>query len=180
MGRILCRLRSSFVLPAVALLGAMLLAAGCSAVGEDSEGMSAAEAPAADGAAIIAFLEAADYKNAWQHLPGTEPMYTGQDPHGALLSTYFNAIALQAITDKAGSIPAGGMVVKENYMPDGTLAAITVMYKAAGYENPDANGWFFLKYAPDGAIEAEGQVQGCTECHGDVQDNDFLFTADVK
>ncbi len=137
-------------------------------------------APAADGAAIVEYVGATDYQNEWQHLPGVEPLYTGGDPHGALLSTYFNAIALQAIEDKSGSIPEGGMVVKENYMPDGTLAAITIMYKAAGYENPQANGWFFLKYAPDGVIEAEGQVPGCTECHSDVQDNDFLFTADVK
>ena len=170
--------RRSLVLMSVALIGSMLLLAGCGGDGE-SEDMSA-DAPEANGAAIIEFLNGADYQNAWQHLPDTEPMYTGQEPHGALLSTYFNAIALQAINDKAGSIPAGGMVVKENYMPDGTLAAITVMYKAAGYENPDANGWFFLKYAPDGVIEAEGMVQGCTECHGDVRDNDFLFTADVK
>lgn len=171
-------LRRSFVLMSVALIGAMLLIAGCGGDG-DAEDM-AAEAPEANGAAIIEFLNAADYQTAWQHLPGTEPMYTGQDPHGALLSTYFNAIALKAINDKAGSIPVGGMVVKENYMPDGKLAAITVMYKAAGYENPEANNWFFLKYAPDGVIEAEGPVQGCTECHGDVSDNDFLFTADVK
>ena len=170
-------LRRAFALMSVAAIGVMLLLAGCSAAEEDSEEMAA---PEASGAAIIEYLNAADYQNAWQHLPGVEPMYTGGDPHGALLSTYFNAIALQAITDKAGSIPEGGMVVKENFMPDGKLAAITVMYKAAGYENPDANGWFFLKYAPDGVIEAEGPVPGCTECHSDVQDNDFLFTADVK
>jgi hypothetical protein len=156
----------------------MLLLAGCAVDGE-SDDMSA-EAPAADGAAVIAFLEAADFQNTWQHLPETEPLYTGQDPHGALLSTYFNAIALKAIEEKAGSIPAGGMVVKENFMPDGTLAATTVMYKAAGYENAEANGWFFLKYTADGEIEAEGMVPGCTECHGDVKDNDFLFTVDVK
>ena len=159
-----------------ALIGAMLLLAGCGGDGESEE----MAAPEANGAAIVEYLTAADYANTWQHLPGVEPMYTGGDPHGALLSTYFNAIALQAITDKAGSVPEGGMVVKNNYMPDGKLAAITVMYKAAGYENPEANGWFFLKYAPDGVIEAEGPVQGCTECHSDVQDNDFLFTADVK
>ena len=175
----LIQLRRSFVLLGVALLGAMLLLAGCGG-DEESADMAAEAGPEANGAAVIEFLEAADYQNAWQHLPGVEPLYTGQDPHGALLSTYFNAIALKAITDKAGSVPEGGIVLKENYMPDGTLAAITVMYKPAGYENPDANGWFFLKYAPDGAIEAEGMVQGCTECHSDVSDNDFLFSADVK
>ena len=171
-------LRKMFVMLSVTLLGAMVLLAGCGGDAE-SEDMSV-EAPDANGAAIIEYLGAADYQNAWQHLPGTEPLYTGQDPHGALLSTYFNAIALQAITDKAGSIPVGGMVVKENYMPDGTLAAVTVMYKPAGFENADANGWFFLKYTADGMIAAEGKVQGCTECHGDVSDNDFLFSADVK
>ncbi len=159
-----------------ALLG-VVLAAGCAS--QEAEDMSA-EAPAAEGAAIVEYLGSADFQNTWQHLPGVEPLYTGQDPHGALLSTYFNAIALKAIEDKAGSIPAGGMVVKENFMPDGTLAATTVMYKPAGFENADANGWFFLKYGPDGVIEAEGKVQGCTECHGDVQDNDFLFSVDVK
>ena len=177
MRRSLFLLRRSLVFIGAALIGTALLLAGCA--GAESEDMSD-DAPEASGAAIIEYLNAADYQNAWQHLPGVEPMYTGGDPHGALLSTYFNAIALQAITDKAGSIPEGGMVVKENFMPDGKLAAITVMYKAAGYENPDANGWFFLKYAPDGVIEAEGPVPGCTECHGDVRDNDFLFTADVK
>ena len=177
MRRSLFPLRRSLVLMGAELIGIALLLAGCA--GAESEDMSD-DAPEASGAAIIEYLNAADYQNAWQHLPGVEPMYTGGDPHGALLSTYFNAIALQAITDKAGSIPEGGMVVKENFMPDGKLAAITVMYKAAGYENPDANGWFFLKYAPDGVIEAEGPVPGCTECHGDVADNDFLFTADVK
>ena len=177
MRRSLFPLRRSLVSMSAALIGTMLLLAGCA--GAESEDMSD-DAPEASGTAIIEYLNAADYRNAWQHLPGVEPMYTGGDPHGALLSTYFNAIALQAITDKAGSIPEGGMVVKENFMPDGTLAAVTVMYKAAGYENPDANGWFFLKYAADGTIEAEGMVQGCTECHGDVRDNDFLFTADVK
>ena len=178
MPRSLSVLRRSFVLMSVAVIGAMLLVAGCGG-DEEAEDMSA-DAPEANGAAIIEYLNSADYQNAWQHLPGVEPLYTGQDPHGALLSTYFNAIALKAITDKAGSVPEGGIVLKENYMPDGTLAAITVMYKPAGYENPDANGWFFLKYAPDGAIEAEGMVQGCTECHSDVSDNDFLFSADVK
>ncbi len=169
-------LSRSLAVMGAALIGAMLLLAGCGGDGESEE----MAAPEANGAAIVEYLTAADYVNTWQHLPGVEPMYTGGDPHGALLSTYFNAIALQAITDKAGSVPEGGMVVKNNYMPDGKLAAITVMYKAAGYENPEANGWFFLKYAPDGVIEAEGPVQGCTECHSDVQDNDFLFTADVK
>ncbi len=35
-----------------------------------------------------------------------------------------------------GPMPAGAIVVKENYMPDKKLAAITVMYKVAGY-NPE-------------------------------------------
>ena len=57
----------------VTLLGAMVLLAGC-AVAEESEDMGA-EAPAADGAAIIEYLGAADYQNAWQHLPGGALVY---------------------------------------------------------------------------------------------------------
>ncbi len=44
-------------------------------------------------------------------------------------------------------------------------AAITVMYKAAGF-NPEVGDWFWAKFTPDGKVEAKG--------------NDFLFTGNLK
>jgi hypothetical protein len=64
-------------------------------------------------------------------------------------------------------------------MPDKTLAAVTVMYKKAGY-NPEAGDFFWLKYTPDGNIEAEGKAPMCIACHRAAQGGDFLFTNDKK
>lgn len=104
-------------------------------------------------------------------------------PHGALLNLYVNDTALAAVKTKAGVMPNGSIVVKENYMPDKTLAAVTVMYKVAGY-NPEANDWFWAKYSPAGEIAeggmAAGKVPMCIECHGMKKDNDYLMTRDIK
>ncbi len=79
-------------------------------------------------------------------------------------------------------MPAGAIIVKENYMPDSTLAAVTTMFKAAGY-NADHNDWFFTKHLPSGELDTapngmqlEGRLPGCQSCHVGVQANDYLFT----
>jgi hypothetical protein len=77
-------------------------------------------------------------------------------------------------------MPAGAMIVKENYGPDKkTLMAVTPMYKVKGY-NPDAGDWFWAKYGPDGADMASGKVQGCIDCHRVRQDHNWLFTETKK
>jgi hypothetical protein len=102
----------------------------------ENEGMAEGEGmmqemalPDTMGAAVWSHLEAADYSANWELWPGKGELYTGQEPHGALLTTYLNPVAYAALTGMAGSMPAGAIIVKENYMPDSTLAAITVMYK---------------------------------------------------
>jgi len=42
-------------------------------------------------------------------------------------------------------------------MPNKKLAAVTVMYGKSG-SNPQAGDHFWLKYTPDGKIEAEGKA----------------------
>lgn len=39
-----------------------------------------------------------------------------------------------------GSMPSGAILVKENYMPDSTLAATTVMYKVDGFDPGNTTG----------------------------------------
>lgn len=136
------------------------------------------ELPDTTGAALWAYLERADYRANWQLWPDKGELYQGTEPHGMLLTTYLNPAAYEALTGMAGSMPAGAIIVKENYMPDSTLAAVTTMYKVSGY-NAEAGDWFWLKNGPDGAIEVEGRGAGCIACHSGRTDNDYVFTSSL-
>jgi len=129
-----------------------------------------------------AHIQGVDYTDSWSLWPETEPLYPGNDPHGALLTTYVNEVAEAALMAGQTVLPEGAVVVKENYMPDEQLAAVTVMYKRTGY-NPDHSDWFFAKYLPDGSLDQtpngmamEGRVPGCQACHMAKSDLDYLYT----
>lgn len=141
--------------------------------------MSHGKMPAAEGKALYEYITKASPYEKWSMWPGKEKLYPGTEPHGALLTTYVNEAALKGINEQGGKLPDGAIVVKENYMPDKKLAAVTVMYKKAGF-NPEAGDFFWLKYTPDGKIEAEGKVEMCIGCHAKAQGGDFLFTNDKK
>lgn len=138
----------------------------------------AAELPAAKGKEVIDYLNQSNYQS-WQLWPGKTKLYEGKHPHGAFLTTYVSKGAYTAIEGKTGEIPNGDFIVKENYTPEKKLAAVTVMYKQAGY-NPEGGDWFWLKYAPDGTVQKEGKVGGCIGCHTAVKNNDWLFLGPVK
>jgi hypothetical protein len=134
------------------------------------------ELPGAEGAAVYSYITTVSKYQDWDLWPGKDKMYKGQPPHGAFLTTYINKAAKSAID--AGKVTgAGAILVKENYSPEKKLAAVTVMYKVAGY-NPDANDWFWAKYAADGKVQKEGKVEGCIKCHGAKKVNDYVFTGD--
>lgn len=130
--------------------------------------------------AVWQHLQDVSYETDWARWPGTEPFYEGREPHGMLLTTYVNDAARDAIPamrmGTADAMPLGAVIVKENYQPDSTLVAITVMYKARGYDAEHAD-WFWLKRLADGATEASGRVQSCVDCHEDGLD--YLMSADV-
>jgi len=131
--------------------------------------------PSADGMALMTYItESAPYVK-WPLWPGKGHLYPGTEPHGAFLTTYVNDTALEAINRKADTLPAGSIVVKENYTGEKTLAAITIMSKVKDY-NPDGGDWYWLKYTPEGTIEAEGKVDGCINCHSRARSTDWLFT----
>ena len=152
-----------FWLPALSILSVVLVLAACG-------GSEEADLPGTDSASLMAYLEDVDYQNndEWKLFPGSTEKYEGRDPHGMLLTTYVNPAALEAIEDDAIT-PSGSILVKENFMPDGTLAATTVMYKQSGY-NADHNDWYWLKFLADGTVEKEGMVEGCQDCHVDAKD----------
>ena len=137
--------------------------------------------PDTTGAAVWQYLQSANYRTAWQTWPGKGELYAGQEPHGMLLTTYLNDIALTALNNRAGQFPPGAIVVKENYMPDSTLAAVTTMYKVRGY-SPAAGNWFWVKHLPDGSVDgpAQGRVEMCIGCHTARSANDYIYTGSLK
>jgi hypothetical protein len=137
--------------------------------------------PEPSAEAVWQHLQASDYTS-WALWPGKGEQYQGGEPHGMLLTTYVNALALDALTNGAGRMPAGAIIVKENFMGDGTHAATTVMYKSAGFD-PEHNDWWWLKRDADGTIAAEGGPEGmaqmCIGCHSGKSDNDYIFTSEL-
>ncbi len=152
---------------------------------DDTAAMPSAPDPDTTGAAMWAHIQGVDYRANWTLWPEKGQFYVGGEPHGMLLTTYMNDVALEALNAQAGSMPDGAIVIKENYMPDSTFAAVTVMYKRSGY-NAEHNDWFFTKHLPSGVLDTmpngmdmEGRLAGCQNCHLGVKANDYLFTAPI-
>jgi hypothetical protein len=143
-----------------------------------AEPVSAPGQPDTTAAALWAYLQDVSYQANWELWPGKGEKYEGQEPHGALLTTYLNPAAMEALTTGARVMPSGAIIVKENYMPDGALAATTVMYKVDGY-NPDHNDWFWLKQNADQTVDVEGRGQMCQACHLAVAGNDYIYTGSL-
>jgi len=121
-------------------------------------------------------IQGEKYQDNWSLFPGKGKLYKGTEPHGMLLTTYVNKTAEQALTSGAKELPKGSILIKENYMPDKTLAAVTVMEKTGDGKDD----WFWVKYNPDGTIAtmemekdgmkmnmpvAGGKETMCAMCH---------------
>ena len=121
--------RTLFWLPVLGILSAVVVLAACG-------GSGGPELPDTAAASVVDYLEEVDYQNNddWKLFPGSTKKYEGRDPHGMLLTTYVNPAAFEAIEDDA-TTPSGSIIVKENYMPDGNLAATTIMYKKSGLQS---------------------------------------------
>jgi hypothetical protein len=166
---------------------AAALAVVAATAGTGSGGTLAVQSTGPDttGAALWAHLQEQDYSSEWALWPGKGRLYEGQQPHGMLLTTYLNDVAAKALERGVSSMPAGAIIVKENYMPDKTLAAVTVMFKVPGY-NADHSDWFFTKHLADGELDKmpngmamEGRLPGCQNCHMAKKDNDYIFTGEI-
>ena len=141
--------------------------------------LAGSDAPAADGAAVWKYISEDRPYTKWSLWPGKGKLYEGREPHGMLLTTYVSKDAKKVIKGKSGEFDNGAFIVKENYKPDKTLAAVTVMYKVKGY-NPEVGDWFWAKYGADGSIAKEGKVGGCIKCHSEVAANDYVYTGVIK
>ncbi|UOD35443.1 cytochrome P460 family protein [Deferribacteraceae bacterium V6Fe1] len=127
--------------------------------------------PSPDAKSVWSYIKDVDYTK-WELFPGTTYMYKGQSPHGAYLTSFINKPGSSSLSDS--EFANGTIIVKENYMSDKKLAAITVMYKYKGY-NQDAGDWFWGKYSPQGEVQASGKLPPCIGCHSAVKDSDWSF-----
>ncbi len=149
------------------------------ATGEMAEPMASQammSLPDTTAQAVWSYLQEQSYRDSWELWPNKGELYQGGEPHGMLLTTYLNDEALDALANDSGPLPHGSIVVKENFMPDSTLAAITVMYAAEG-NDAEHNDWFWAKYQPDGSVDAAGRVQSCISCH-EAGQRGYLRTPD--
>jgi len=124
-------------------------------------------------------LQAKDYRQ-WAPLPRhSADMYPGKSPHGAFLKLYGNRTAVS----HSRTLPYGSIIVKENFKPDKSLAAVTVMYRIKGFD-PTHHDWYWVKYMPNGAVakkgtmQAAGKVGTCIGCHAQAKGNDWTFSND--
>lgn len=138
-----------------------------------------ADHPDTTAEAVWSYLEEENYQENWEVWPEKEPYYEGVEPHGALLTTYVNSMAMEGLTGNDSTLPDRSIIVKDNFMPDSTLAATTVMYKVPGFD-PENNDWWWLKRNADGEIEAAGRGEGCISCHGTAADNDYVLTGTLE
>ena len=142
-------------------------------------GSNSPKLPDTTGSAVWSYLQEIKYQDEWELWPGKGEKFPGGEPHGALFTTYLNSAGFDALTGKAGVMPDGAIIVKENYTGEGVFDLITVMYKVDGY-NPDNNARFWAKVKANGEVDAASQLQGCQACHGARRDNDFVLSGDLK
>lgn len=118
--------------------------------------------------------------------------YEGTQPHGDVLEFIKSVVTVDG--------HRGVVMVKKNYRgkdiddedvlanPGKYLKSITVMFRReAGYD-PDNQNWFWVKYAPNGALltnpkgmklagrVAKGMNKGCIACHKAAPGGDYTYT----
>lgn len=134
--------------------------------------------PGADAIKLNEYVVKYDPYRAWQLWPDRGTLYRGNEPHGALLTTFVNKEAYYAIKNKT-AMGDGAIIVQENYSADKKFLNLAVMYKLKGY-NPAGGGWFWAQYTPDGKIVASGRPGSCVDCHGKRKDHDFIWGGPMK
>lgn len=155
---------------------------GCHARAKESDYMflvSPLAAPEPNAAAVRDFIEKQNYRLTWRLWPGTSAFQPSGAPHGTLVSIWVNELAYNAIRNRPGQMPAGAIVLKENYNGERVLQATSIMYKSQG-SNPSGGDWYWLQQTAAGQVAAEGRVQGCISCHQQNSANDHLWAGSIE
>jgi len=184
------------------IAGALLLAAGCTAMAGEVTTKSAGEVkPPISGPANVTYAERLWAALESRQLVGPKSIvsypYEGGAPHGAMLEMLQTDVTVDGHT--------GVAMVKKNYRGEGSvedmehaifadrmgmLDSVTVMFRReAGYDR-DNKDWFWVKYNPDGSLAtnpkgmklagrvAKGADQGCIACHRMAEGGDLVYSHD--
>ena len=114
-----------------------------------------------------------EYKK-YSFWPGHEGEQPGQSPHGNYHMIFINPTLRNSLPLESKTAPYGSIIVKENCDANKVTKMLTVMAKVEGY-SPETNDWFYAKFGLDGEVLAEGNIQGCVNCHKLMQKNDYIF-----
>lgn len=125
-------------------------------------------------AAIFSEITDVDGYKEWSIWPGNESLEEGTGVHGEYVTVYVSDNAISSAESGGEMLPYETMVVKEGFNADEELTGIYLMYKIEDYD-PRNNDWFWAAYSPDGSVNAEGRVDGCINCHDDVNAADYVF-----
>ena len=104
-------------------------------------------------------------------------------PHGNF-RLRFNEIAWNAL-DASGklpnnaSFPEGSVIVKE--VITGNAITVLAVIKKSRSDVNSANGWLWAELSPtgDAYFSINNRGSGCTSCHGDTPNRDFVRTFDL-
>jgi hypothetical protein len=120
----------------------------------------------------------------YQMWPIQSDMAPGKSPHGAFVRLYYSLVNIDG--------KPYHVIIKDNFMPNKQLAAVTVMLQREDAYDADNNNWFWVKYDADGTVSkndkgmalagrvAKGMDTGCIACHKGANDNDYVFTNDKQ
>lgn len=165
----------------------------------DLSAVRADEKPAFGGADDTAFAERLWLELVRTRLAGPDRIntaaYKGLEPHGSINQVVATLLTLDGRTGrvivKANHGGDAGLTLDEVYnKPSAFLGAYTVMFKREASYDPENKDWFWVKFAPGGAIDAmpdgrklagrvaKGMTTGCIACHTEKGGGDLEVLTD--
>lgn len=119
--------------------------------------------------------------NTWKVLDHEPPKDEIENPHGTVSRTYANEVAAK----DPENLPAGSILVREDYDDKRKRQSISVLYRVKDYDKEHGN-WYYLRFTETGAIikgkdnkPLAGKVTSCIECHAKAGGKDFVFSNDA-
>jgi hypothetical protein len=132
----------------------------------------ASDAPPAEPAALLKWLQAGSYRQ-W---PKESGPHRSMGPHQGLVVTFLNPALDQSMAAKAAAHPKGSAAVKELQDSSGKLTGWAVSLKTAA-DSDGGKGWYWyeiLGTAPGGNVTAQANgVPLCSACH--MRGQDFVL-----
>ena len=155
-------MKSSLLIALVAVLAAVAF---------NTSRAADSEMPGPDAAALWKYITETDPYTKWGQWSDFAGIQKSRSPHGPRVRVFVNKIGLEMTAPPA---PYGMIEVKEALNNIDGIKNITVQYKVSEGYNPKGGDWFWVKYSPEGRVDAAGKVKGCIKCHRGKGTNDYI------